>query len=133
MAKAIVLDASAVLAILFDEPGAGEIIDLLHGGLLSTVNLAEIQSQLLLAGRPPGLAWNGVLSMGFEVVSFSQEHARLAAELAEKLNNNSRAPQPLSLGDRACLALAIERHATAYTTNHIWKNLNLDIDIEVIR
>ena len=132
MAKAVVLDASAVLAVLFDEPGAGEIIDLLHGGLLSTVNLAEIQSQLLLAGRPPGVAWNRVLSMGFEVVFFSEEQARLAAELAEKLVGNSQPPKALSLGDRACLALAIERNATAYTTNRTWKNLSLDLEVVVI-
>ncbi len=132
MAKAAVFDASAILAVLFSEPGAGVVIDLLHGGLLSTVNLAEIQSQLLLAGRSSGLAWNRVLSMGFEVVSFSEEQARLAAELAVKRIGHTRPPQPLSLGDRACLALAIERNATAYTTNPAWKTLNLDIYIEVI-
>jgi PIN domain nuclease of toxin-antitoxin system len=132
LAKPVVLDASAVLAVLFDEPGASEVIDLLHGGLLSTVNLAEIQSQLLLAGRPSVLAWNRVLSMGFEVVFFSEEHARLAGELAEKLIGDTRQPKALSLGDRACLALAIERNATAYTTNRAWKNLPLDLDIVVV-
>jgi PIN domain nuclease of toxin-antitoxin system len=39
----------------------------------------------------------------------------------------------LSLGDRACLALAIQRRATVYTTDRVWKNLALDIEIQVIR
>jgi PIN domain nuclease of toxin-antitoxin system len=42
-------------------------------------------------------------------------------------------PYGLSLGDRACLALAIRRKATVYTTDAAWKNLNLGIEVEVIR
>lgn len=126
MGKPVVLDASAVLAVLFDEPGASKIIDLLPGSLLSSVNLAEIHSRLLMDGRSPALAWNRVLSMGFEVVFFSDEHARLAGELIGKTG------PALSLGERACLALAMERDATVYTTNRAWKSLpdmaaNLDV------
>ena len=42
-------------------------------------------------------------------------------------------PYGLSLGDRACLALAIQRKATVYTTDAAWKNLNLSIEVDVIR
>ena len=42
-------------------------------------------------------------------------------------------PYGLSLGDRACLALAIQRKAAVYTTDAAWKNLNLGIEINVIR
>lgn len=128
MAKPVVLDTSAVLAVLFNEPGASKIIDQLPGGLLSAVNLAEIHGRLLMDGRPSALAWNRVLTMGFEVVFFNDEHARLAGELVGKTS------PALSLGERACLALAIERNATVYTTNSAWRNLaslaaNLDVEV----
>jgi PIN domain nuclease of toxin-antitoxin system len=55
-------------------------------------------------------------------------HARIAAELILVTK-----PYGLSLGDRACLALAIDRNATVYTTDKVWKNLSLGIEIELIR
>lgn len=127
MAKSVVLDSTAVLAVLFDEPGAGQVIDLLQGSLLSAVSLAEIHSRLLANGRPSAQAWNRVLSLGFEVVPFSDKQARLAGELITR-----HARPALSLVERACLALAIECGATVYTTNRAWKNLlkpaaNLDV------
>jgi PIN domain nuclease of toxin-antitoxin system len=126
----VVLDSTAVLAVLFDEPGAGKIIDLLQGSLLSSVSLAEIHSLLLAQGRSSAQAWNRLLSMGFEVIPFSEDHARLASELTEKQSVQTR--PALSLAERACLALAIECNATVYTTNPAWKNLprmaaNLDV------
>jgi PIN domain nuclease of toxin-antitoxin system len=132
LAKPSVFDASAILAILYNEPGAGRVIGLLHGALVSSVNLAEVHAQLLLNGRPAFQAWNRVRSMGFEVVPFSEEHARLAAELLADSPKDAQHPA-LSLGERACLALAIERNATAYTTNAAWKSLPIvNLKIEVI-
>lgn len=127
-----VLDASALLAVIFQEPGCAVVEPLLPGALVSTVNLAEAHARLLLAGSPPDLAWSRLLSLGYEICPFEEEQARLAAELLPISRS-----QGLSLGDRACLALALERKATVYTTNHRWKNLaldlNTDLEIEVIR
>jgi len=128
LASPAVLDSSAVLAVIFNEPGGDSVIELLRGGLFSTVNLSEIHTKLLLDGRPAAFAWNRILSMGFDLCEFNAEQARIAAELI-KLTR----PFGLSFGDRACLALAIERKATVYTTDRVWKNLSLDIEIEVIR
>jgi PIN domain nuclease of toxin-antitoxin system len=116
-----------VLAVLFNEPGGESVADLLDGGLLSTVNLAEIHARLLLDGRPADFAWSRVLSLGCEVCVFDDEQARLAAELIWETR-----PLGLSLGDRACMALAIQRKATVYTTDREWKKLSLGIQIEVI-
>ena len=128
MAKPIVLDSTAVLAVLFDEPGAPRIVDQLPESLLSSVNLAEIQSHLNAHSYTAAAAWDRLLSMGFEVVPFSEDQARLAADLAA--NSRSR---PLGLAERACLALAIERNATVYTTNRAWKNLpKLASTLEVV-
>jgi ribonuclease VapC len=130
LAKPAVFDSTAVLAVLFDEPGADKVVDLLPESLLSAVNLAELHSRLTASGHPAAQSWNRLLSMGFEVVPFSDEQARLASELAENLPGKSR--PTLALAERACLALALERGATVYTTNRAWKNLpkaaaNLDV------
>ncbi len=128
MADASVLDSSAVLAVIFSEPGSEKVIDLLQDGLLSSVNLAEIHTRLLLDGRAADHAWNRILNMGLEICFFSDEQARLATELI-----GITKPFGLSLGDRACLALAIDRKATVYTTDRAWKNLGLGVKVEVIR
>jgi PIN domain nuclease of toxin-antitoxin system len=123
-----VLDSSAVLAVIFDEPGGEVVVDLLQGGLLSTVNQTEIHTKLLLDGRAANIAWNRVRNMGVEVCFFDDEQARIAAELIWETR-----PFGLSLGDRACLALAMQRKATVYTTDRIWKKLDLGIEIVAIR
>jgi len=123
-----VLDSSAVLSVILNEPGSENIAPILEGSLLSTVNLAEVHARLLQRGAAAHHAWKGILSLHCQVCSFSEEQARVAAEL-----RNVTRPFGLSLGDRACLALAIDRKATAYTTDRAWKNLSLGIEIEVIR
>jgi PIN domain nuclease of toxin-antitoxin system len=128
LGNAAVLDSSAVLAVIFDEPGGEAVVDLLQGGLLSAVNLSEIHTRLLLDERAAGFAWNSILSMGLEVCFFDDEQARLAGELIGKTR-----PFGLSLGDRACIALALQRKATVYTTNRAWKQLDLGIEIVAIR
>jgi ribonuclease VapC len=128
LASPAVLDSSAILAVLFQEPGAEKVSDLLNGGLLSTVNLAEVHTILTLRGTPPDRIGVRVEEMGCEVCLFAEKQAHLTGELAAKTH-----PFGLSLGDRACLALAIERNAKVYTTDRAWKSLNLGIEVEVIR
>jgi PIN domain nuclease of toxin-antitoxin system len=126
--KLAVFDSSAVLAVILNEPGSQKVVSILEGGLLSTVNLAEVHTRLLQRGAAADHAWNRIFSLQCEVCFFSDEQARIAAELMAVTR-----PFGLSLGDRACLALAIQRKATVYTTDRAWKNLSLGIEIEVIR
>jgi PIN domain nuclease of toxin-antitoxin system len=79
-------------------------------------------------GVPSEVAWKRMQSVQCEVCVFTGEQARIAAELMPITR-----PYGLSLGDRACLALAIQRKATVYTTDKVWKKLSLGIEIEVIR
>lgn len=123
-----VLDSSAVLAVIFNEPGSDVVAPVLQGALVGAVNLAEIHTRLLLDGAPTAFAWSRVLSMGFEICQFDEEQARIAGELITQTR-----PFGLSLGGRACLALALQRQATIYTTDRAWRSLNLGIEIEVIR
>ena len=101
---------------------------MLEGAFLSAVNLAEIHTRLLLGGLPPGLAWERIIGLHFEVCPFTEDQAQTAAEMVAATKRYG-----LSLGDRACLALAIERKATVYTTDRVWKELGLPIPVEVIR
>ncbi len=128
MPKAAVLDSSALLAVLFHEPGEEAVSPILQGALISTVNVSEVHARMLDRGAQPEQAWNWIKSLGCEVCVFTDQHARTAAELKPITR-----PFGLSLGDRACLALAIDRKATVYTTDKVWKNLALGIEVEVIR
>jgi PIN domain nuclease of toxin-antitoxin system len=80
----------------------------------------------------PALAWNRVLNFQCQICPLTEAQARVAAELL-----TATRPYGLSLGDRVCLALAIERRAKVYTTDRIWtqvsKNLSIGVEIEVIR
>lgn len=123
-----VLDSSAILAVIFDEPGSDHVASLLLGAWVSTVNLTEVYTRLLLRGVPADLAWSRILGMGFEICPYDEQQARIAAEMIAQTR-----PLGLSLGHRACLALAVERKATVYTTDRMWKKLGLSIEVNVIR
>jgi ribonuclease VapC len=128
LADPIVLDSSAVLAVFLNEPGSEIVIPLLHDALLSTVNLAEVHTRMLDRGVRADHAWSRMESVQCEICFFTDVQARIAAELRTVTRSFG-----LSLGDRACLALAIDRKATVYTTDRIWKKLDLGIQIEAIR
>ncbi len=128
MASIAVFDSSAVLAVLKNERGVAVVYPLLRGGQIGTVNLAEVHELLLRYGMPPGAAWMQILGLGLEICPFTPEQARMAAELTATTR-----PYGLSLGDRACLALAIDRKATVYTADRAWKELGLGVEVEVIR
>lgn len=123
-----VLDSSAILAVMFDEPGSAMVTNLLQRALVSSVSLAEVQARLVLEGVPPDFAWSRLTGMGFEVCPFDAEQARIAGELIVKTR-----PAGLSFAGRACLALAIQRGEALYTADSGWKELDLAIDMEVIR
>ena len=123
-----VFDASAILAAMGNEPGANLVFERISRAAVSTVNLAEVQSKLVERGFPPDEAWESALSFAREVFVFDAQQASMAGGLIPFTR-----PFGLSLGDRACLALAITLKAPVYTTDRIWANLNLDVDIRLLR
>lgn len=123
-----VLDASALMALLRGEEGADRVIDCLDRAIISSVNLAEVQTKLVDAGMGEEDAWRHIAEVGCASVAFDDDHAHIAGGLVRMTR-----PLGLSLGDRACLALAIDRKATVYTTDRVWRNLGLAIQVEVIR
>ncbi|MBI4898628.1 MAG: type II toxin-antitoxin system VapC family toxin [Actinobacteria bacterium] len=128
-----VIDASAVIALLRDEPGAARVFDLLNeveapsssAAYISTVNLAEIHQQLGTE-LPEGLIGGegGVI----RAADFTAEHAREAAVLYEA----TRAAG-LSLADRACLALAKVLGLPAVTADRQWARVDAGVEVELIR
>jgi ribonuclease VapC len=125
----IVLDASALLALLHQEPGSERMPpELLAIAVVSTVNLAEVQGKLVSSGWRPEEAWEDATSPAGDVRPFTAEHARIASSLIAETRHLG-----LSLGDRACLALALELKAPVYTADRSWKSLKLGIRIHVIR
>jgi ribonuclease VapC len=125
----IVLDASALLAVLNGEAGADKLTpQLLSASTSSTVNLAEVHGKLVNRGISPRDAWEATLSPIGEVVPFTAEHARITGSLIAQTRALG-----LSLGDRACLALGLALKAPVYTADRSWKNLKLGVRIHVIR
>jgi ribonuclease VapC len=127
--SSIVLDASALLAILNHEPGADKLTpQLLSNATSSTVNLAEVHGKLVSRGLSPRDAWEVTLSPIREATVFTADQARMAGDLIAVTRTLG-----LSLGDRACLALGLDLDAPVYTADKSWKNLKLGIRIHVIR
>jgi ribonuclease VapC len=125
----VVLDASAILALLNDEPGAEKITpELLSRATTSAVNLAEVQTILVREGGDPDESWALAVDPISDVEPFTVEQARIAGTLIQKTRSLG-----LSLGDRACLALAIALDAPVYTTDQLWKKLKLGVPIHVLR
>lgn len=127
--KKIVLDASAILAVLNEEPGSENLTpEMLNNSAGSTVNIAEVHTKLVSRGGDADEAWEDTLGAIHESVPFTDEQARIAGGLVAKTRALG-----LSLGDRACLALGIVLQAPVYTTDRSWKNLSLGVRIHVIR
>ena len=124
----VVLDASAVLAILNEEPGADIALARLDEAVMSAVNATEVATRLVDSGLAPTEAWEALALLDIPIRPFDAETARLAADL--RLATRSRG---LSLGDRACLALAVLESGTAMTADRAWASLALPCPIMMIR
>ena len=123
----VVLDASALLALLQDEPGGDRVLESLPGAFISSVNLSEVVAKLAELGMPePDIRL--ALSLGLEVVPFDEALAFSAGTLRTVTRSEG-----LSLGDRACLALALSRSLPAHTTDRAWRDIHIDVEVEVIR
>ena len=125
----IVLDASAILAVIIGEPGQEKLPpQRLADAVISTVNLAEVQGKLESLGWTSKEAWEDATGLLSEAVSFDRQQARTAGELLIQTRALG-----LSLGDRACLALGIALQAPVYTAEKAWKKVKANVPIHVIR
>lgn len=122
-----VLDSSAVLALLLGETGADRVKSVLPGAFLSTVNFAEIITKLCERGMPQDQARLAIEAIGVEVVDFGVDQACITGDLRNRTRSAG-----LSLGDRACLALAQQKNRPAITADTAWGQMP-GFDVVVIR
>src|SRR5438445_13800044 len=122
-----VLDASAVLALLGREKGWEEVEQAIAAGsAISTVNVAEIVSKLSDTGMPETAISQVLDLLALEIIDFNQSLAHQTGMLRPFTKHVG-----LSLGDRACLALAGARNLPVLTTDRAWKTLALDVTVQL--
>ena len=129
-----VLDASALLAYLNDEAGAQVVEDsLVRGSAISAENLAEVLSKLAEVGEDPqdvsdNLRRRGLLGGKLVVSPLGPDDAVMIA----RLHRTTRA-HGLSLGDRACLGLALRLRVPALTADRAWSRLKIAVKVVTVR
>lgn len=123
-----VMDASAVLAILNQEPGAEAAIGHLADATMSMVNAIEVGTKLMDGGMMFEDAWEALDLLEIPLIDLNLDQARTATALRPR----TRAVG-LSLADRSCLALAVHTNATAITADRVWTTLDLGCKVELIR
>jgi PIN domain nuclease of toxin-antitoxin system len=124
-----VLDASALLALLQEEPGADRIATALPNATINSVNLSEVVSKLADKRMPFELVRRILAGLDLNVYHFDEELAYVAGGL-----RSVTAPLGLSLGDRACLALAQRLKCPALTSDALWTQVRAkNIEVQLIR
>ncbi|MGH8535843.1 MAG: type II toxin-antitoxin system VapC family toxin [Gammaproteobacteria bacterium] len=122
------LDASAVLAYLQNEPGSELVETELADALISTVNWAEVIQKSIAGGIEVDGMRAEFSALGLTVSRFTPEEAEVAGRLWRETRRYG-----LSLGDRACLSLGVTRGTPVYTTDHVWKKLSVGVEVRVVR
>ncbi len=124
-----VLDASAILALLHRESGADRVAEaLLDEAVMSAVNLSEVVAKLADLDRGEAEIQEALDHLGFDVIDLGESGAYESGMLRPETRGAG-----LSLGDRACLALARRLAAPAMTADRSWADLELGIVVTVIR
>ena len=113
------LDASALLALLNDEPGADKVRAAIGKALMSSVNVAEVVSKLADYGMTDA-GVEKVLGIGFEIVPFGPDEVAVMGEI-----RRATMKYGLSLGDRSCLATGLVRSVPVLTADNTWANAKI--------
>lgn len=124
----VVLDTSALLAFVNGEDGGEEVARLMGDAIISTVNLAEAVTKLVSRGGSLEWARNALAIADIDVVDFDRALAEETGWLVMQTHVRG-----LSLGDRACLALAAREGIPAITADRAWTALGLGVEIRLIR
>ena len=127
----IVLDASAVIAVLDDEPGSAKAAALMahsERAVVSAVNLAEVVSRFALAGATDLEVRSLLAPLSLTVMPFHAEAAFATGRL-----RTSTSGAGLSLGDRACLALGAALKCPVVTADRAWSAVAGDVEVIQVR
>lgn len=126
--SSLVLDASALLAFLDAEPGTEQWVATIADSMISAVNFSEVVAKLADAGMPETEIREALEPLSLEVVAFETGQACEAGLLRPQTRHLG-----LSLGDRACLALARSKALPVLTADRTWEALQVGVEIRIIR
>lgn len=121
-----VLDASALLAWLQNEPGAAIVEELLPESAISSLNWSEVLQKSLAHGVEITGLRQDMEALGLVILPFDRDAAEQAARLWS-------AGSSLSLADRACLALGIQHGAPVLTADHVWTQVSVGATVRLVR
>ncbi len=124
----VVLDASALLALLNSESGAESVAAVLPDAVVSAVNLSEVVAKLAEAGMPEKAIRDALQALPLSIAPFDREQAYEAGLLRPSTRGMG-----LSLGDRGCLRLAQRLGVPALTADKSWGRLAVGVKVRVIR
>jgi PIN domain nuclease of toxin-antitoxin system len=124
----VILDASALIALLRAEPGHAVVQQVIAKASISTVNVAEVYSKAGDIGIPMETVIRLIAALPLRIVPFDQDQAIVVGLLRETTRTLG-----LSLGDRCCLALGLSGQLPVLTTDKVWSKLDLGIKVTVIR
>jgi len=124
----IVLDTSALLAFVNGEPGGEAVAYVIGDAVISAVNLAEAVTKLVDRGATLDVARDALAMADYEVADFDRAQAEAAGALIAITR-----PKGLSLGDRACLALAQRERTVALTADRSWAELDVGVEVRLFR
>ena len=128
MSSKVVLDASALLCLLNDEPGAGRVVEVLTRSVMGTTNLAEVVSKLRERGLSLEEVREALGGLHLDVRPLSPSQAMIIGDLRPATK-----PLGLSVGDRACLALALDLDAELFTTDADLASADSGVSITDVR
>lgn len=128
MTTAFVLDASAILAVSYGEKGRDQVIAALPRSQISAINLAEAISDMIRMGFDPYDVERQVAGLPPRVIDFDRGLA-----IQTGLLRRITVPRGLSLGDRACIALAMREKLPVMTADRVWTDLDLPVEVVLIR
>jgi ribonuclease VapC len=128
VSETYVLDASAVLCLLQEEKGAERVARALPAAVIGAVNYSEVISKLVESGIDEATADGLMDTLQLTLIPFDRSQARLAGALRATTRRLG-----LSLGDRACLALAGTEGAIALTCERVWTKFEGPCKVEALR
>jgi ribonuclease VapC len=124
----VILDASAMLALIFGERGAENVIAHAQGSQILAINFSEVIARVIAVDGNPERAEVSANRLEINIAPFDRKLAKLTAEILKQTSHIGA-----SLADRACLSFAKETGFPVLTADKDWSKLDLGIDIQQIR
>jgi ribonuclease VapC len=124
----VVLDASAIIAVLRGEPGHEYVIPYLAGSLVSTINVAEVLCTARSFGSNPEKDSMALQMMQLKRMAFVEEQARIVASIYSQTSGSS-----IGIADRACLSLGIMHKLPVLTGDRTWAACDVGVEVRLFR